>query len=77
MIWFKRFGWLYIPIHFAGVVITLLSIAFLVPVFMAITRNGHSVTDDLYNMFVYTTCTAFWWKWIAHKTSKPEKNDNE
>lgn len=76
MIWFKRLGWLYLPIHIAGVFITLLAIAFLVPVFMAIVRNGHSVTDDLYNMFVYTTCTVFWWKWVADKTSKDEK-DNE
>jgi hypothetical protein len=74
MIWFKRIGWLYIPIHIAGIAITLLAIIFLVPVFLAITRNGHSVSDDLYNMFVYTTCTAFWWKWIADKTSKDEKD---
>jgi hypothetical protein len=75
MTWFKRIGWFYIPIHVGGVMVTLLAIIFLVPVFLAITRNGHSVTDDLYNMFVYTTCTAFWWKWIADKTSKDEKDD--
>ncbi len=72
-IWFKRFGWFYLPIHFMGLALTLAAIIFLVPVYMAIMRNGHSVSDDLYNMFVYTTCTAFWWKWIAEKTSI--KND--
>ncbi|HEY8659324.1 MAG TPA: hypothetical protein VIM07_04105 [Chitinophagaceae bacterium] len=41
---------------------------FLVPVYMAVVRNGHSVSDDLYQMFVYTTCTAFGWKWVAEKT---------
>ncbi|MFN2439921.1 MAG: hypothetical protein ABR503_12030 [Chitinophagaceae bacterium] len=68
-IWFKKLGWVYIPIHFAGFVITLAAIIFLVPIYMAIIRNGHSVSDDLYDMFLYTTCTAFWWKWIADKTS--------
>lgn len=67
--WFKKFGWIYLPVNPVGVIITIMAILFLVPVYMAIIRNGHSVSDDLYNMFVYTTCTAFWWKWIAEKTS--------
>jgi hypothetical protein len=71
-IWFKQFGWIYIPTHGMGISITLLAVIFLIPVYMAITRNVHSVSDDLYEMFVYTTCTAFWWKWVAEKTS--EKN---
>ena len=45
-------------------VVSTLALIFLVPVYMAIIRNGHSVSDDLYHMFVYTTCTAFWWKWL-------------
>ena len=69
IIWFKRWGWIYIPIHIMGFLITLLSILFLLPVYMAIIKNGQSVSDDLYHMFVYTTCTAFWWKWMAQKTS--------
>ena len=68
-IWFKQAGWLYIPVSVMGLLVTLLAIIFLVPIYMAVVRNGHSVTDDLYEMFVYTTCTAFWWKWIAEKTS--------
>jgi hypothetical protein len=52
-----------------GFIVTFLAIAFLVPVYSAIVRNGHSVSEDLYHMFVYTTCTAFWWKWVAQKTS--------
>lgn len=69
-VWFKKTGWLYLPINAMGIFVTLMAIIFLIPVFTAIVRNGHSVSDDLYHMFVYTTCTAFWWKWIAEKTSK-------
>ena len=69
IIWFKKWGWTYVPVHVMGFMVTFLTIAFLVPVYSAVVRNGHSVSDDLYEMFVYTTCAAFWWKWIAQKTS--------
>jgi len=68
-IWFKKWGWAYIPVTAMGFLVTLGAIIFLIPVYSAITRTGHSVSDDLYQMFVYTTCTAFWWKWVAEKTS--------
>lgn len=76
MYWFKRYGWLYIPFSAEGILVTALAAIFLVPVFMAIVRNGHSVSDDLYHMFVYTTCTAFWWKWVAEKTSIPRHENS-
>ena len=68
-VWFRKAGFLYVPVHTMGVVVSIAAIVFLVPVYMAITRQGHSVTDNLYQLFVYTSCTAFWWKWIAEKTS--------
>ena len=68
-IWFKKTGWFYIPIRAMGFIITLLAMAFMVPIVMAVVRNGHSITDDLYQIFVFATCTAFWWKWVAEKTS--------
>jgi hypothetical protein len=68
-VWFKKAGWFYVPVHPLGFLVTLLAIAFMIPIVMAIDRNAHSVTDELYNIFVYATCTAFWWKWIAEKTS--------
>lgn len=67
--WFKKWGWVYVPVHAMGLLVTIVAIIFLVPVYAAIVRNGHSVSDDLYQLFVYTTCTAFWWKWMAEKTS--------
>ena len=69
MNWFKKYGWTYLPIQTEGYIVTLLTILFMIPVVMATVRNGHSVADDLYQIFVYATCTAFWWKWIAEKTS--------
>ncbi len=67
--WFKKTGWFYLPVYAMGYLVTLMAVFFMVPVTMAIVRNGHSVSDDLYHIFVYATCTAFWWKWVAEKTS--------
>lgn len=69
-IWFKKAGWIYIPLHPLGYVITILAIIFMLPIVWAIDRNAHSVSDELYQIFIYATCTAFWWKWVAEKTSK-------
>ena len=69
-IWLKKWGWFYIPANMMAYLISLLAIIFMVPVMMAAGRDAHSVTDELYNIFVYATCTALWWKWIAEKTSK-------
>lgn len=68
-IWFKKTGWAYFPVHPMGYLITILTIIFMVPVVIAIDRNVHSVIDELYQLFVYGTCTTFWWKWVAEKTS--------
>ena len=69
-LWFKKMGWIYFPVHFMGVLVTLLAIAVMVPVVIAADRSAHSVSDELYEIFLFATCTAFWWKWVAEKTSK-------
>jgi hypothetical protein len=68
-VWFKRTGWVYIPVHVMGFVVTAAAIVFMIPIVIAVDRNAHSVTDELYQLFVFGTCTAFWWKWVAEKTS--------
>ena len=68
--WFIAWGWIYLPVNFRGYLITFAVIIFMIPVSFAVIRNGHSISDDLYNLFAYFTCVAFCWKWIAQKTSK-------
>ena len=69
-IWFKNFGWFYLPIHPLGYLLSLLAILFLVQVCVAIVRDGPSLADNLYHISVYGTCTAFWWTWVAENTSE-------
>lgn len=71
--WFKRTCWSYQPTHLMGWLVTMAAIIFMVPVTLAVIRNGHSASDNIYQLFVYASCTAFWWKWIADKTSVSRK----
>ena len=68
-IWFKRAGWTYVPVHPAGLILTLAAIIFLVITWVSINSNGQTIMEALFEMFIYVTCTAFWWKWVAEKTS--------
>lgn len=68
--WFRKIGWLYYPVHMMGYLVTILAIVFMIPVVIAIDRTAHSLTDELYTIFIYFSCTAFWWKWVADKTSR-------
>ena len=68
-IWFKKTGWVYVPVHPTGLLITIICLALNIWFFIAIDRNAHSVSDTLINFFVYFSCVAFWWKWVAEKTS--------
>ncbi len=40
-LWFKRLGWFYFPSNVMEAAITILAIAFLIPVYAAIIRTGH------------------------------------
>lgn len=67
--WFKKVGWVHLPIHPLGYLVTLLAVLFMMHITMAVISHGHSIPDNLYELFLYGSCTAFWWKWIAEKTS--------
>ena len=68
-IWFKKIGWVYLPVHFGGLIITIIAIGITTWFFIAIDGHSHSASDTLINFFVYFSCVVFWWKWIAEKTS--------
>jgi hypothetical protein len=68
--WFRKTKFSYLPITIAGYLVTVMGILFMVPVIIACLRSTHSVSDFFYSLFVYATCTAFWWSWIAGRTSK-------
>lgn len=68
--WFKRLGWFYRPVHPLGWVVSLLALAFVVQVFVALDRHSHSVTDTLYHLYAYAAPTFLGLMWIASRTSE-------
>jgi hypothetical protein len=68
-LWFKRWGWLYRPVHPLGFVVSLAALAFVVQVFLAIDARSHSVSDTLYQFYAYATPTFLGLMWIASRTS--------
>lgn len=72
--WFKRLGWLHVPISVPGALITLAALAFCTQVFRAIDRHSHSATDTLYGIFPYFVCSFLLVDWIARRTSEGQED---
>lgn len=66
--WFKKIGWVYIPISLVGTIMYLLTLGFCATVFFAVDRHAHSNTDALYGMFPYFVCAFTVLFWIASNT---------
>jgi hypothetical protein len=71
--WFKKLGWIYIPISFIGTLLFLVVLYLCVTVFLAIDRHSHSVSDTLYGIFPYFVSAFTILFWIAANTSKNRK----
>jgi hypothetical protein len=67
--WFKRAGWIYLPVSVPGAIITVVALAFCVRVFLAVDHNSHSVSDTLYGVFPFFACASLLFDWISNRTS--------
>ncbi len=68
--WFKRCGWLYLPVAWPGFLVLLCALAFCVQVFAAVDRHSHSVSDSLYGVFPYFSSGFLLFLWVAGNTSE-------
>ena len=68
-VWYKRVGWIYLPISVPGAIITLAALAFCAQVFLAVDRHSHSASDTLYGVFPFFACAFLLFDWIAARTS--------
>ena len=66
--WFRRVGWLYIPVSVIGVVMWVLAALFCATVFLAVDRHSHSVSDTLYGIFPFFVCTFLLLDWVGSRT---------
>jgi len=68
-VWFKRAGWIYVPISVPGAIITLAAVSFCVQVFLAVDHKSHSVSDTLYGVFPFFASVYLLFDWLAGRTS--------
>ena len=68
-IWFKKLGWAYVPVHPIGLLITFLCIVCNIIFYVSIDSSSSSEAATIREFFVYFTCVAFWWRWIAQEKS--------
>jgi hypothetical protein len=71
--WFHQWGWIYRPISWQGLLVTVLIVVFCVQVFVAVDRHSHSVSDTFYGVFPFVVPALIIVNWIASKTCR---NDN-
>jgi hypothetical protein len=71
-IWFKRFGWFYLPVSVPGTVVCLLAVLFCITVFGAVDRHSHSASDTLYGVFPFFASAFLLLDWVGARTSEKE-----
>ena len=69
-VWFKKFGWFFLPTSILGWITVLLFGFLLATVVMAANRNSHSVSDMLYGIFPYAVCCFYVVNWIGSNASE-------
>jgi hypothetical protein len=70
--WFKRIGWIYVPVSVPGAIAWLLAALFCLTVFLAVDRHSHSASDTLYGVFPFFACTFLMLDWLGSRTSKSD-----
>ena len=68
MQWFRKLGWLYQPVSFASWLLTAVTIALCIWVFLAVDRNSHSASGTLIGTFPYSMLLIILWNWVAVHT---------
>jgi len=76
MNWFKKTGWIYIPVSIIGAILYTGVIIFCVTVFLAVDRHSHSVSDTFYGIFPFFVSAFTILFWIASNTSEEIKKQN-
>jgi hypothetical protein len=71
-VWFKKYGWIYVPVSVMGWLVTMITFILCLWVFIAVDRRSHSVSDTLIGVFPYATLFIIIAGWIASNTSVKE-----
>lgn len=68
--WFRPWGWIFLPVAWQGVLVTLGALAFSLQIFLFVDAHSHSVSDTLYGVFAYLVPCWILVYWVATKTAE-------
>lgn len=67
---FRKSGWIYLPVTWAGWVITLIYVALCIATLISIDKNYNSLVSSLIRFFPYFISFTVVWFWIASNCSE-------
>ena len=68
-IWFRPFGWVYLPVSWQGALAVAVTGLFCLQAVIAIDRHSHSASDTLFGAFPYLVPAFLLLNWVASKKS--------
>ena len=68
-IWFKKAGWIYLPVSLIGFVFTILILSVFIHDLLFVNSRAHSVSDLYYNFLPYGFIYFSIYLWIGKNTS--------
>ncbi len=71
--WFRKAGWIYIPVSAIGITFYILTLIFCTTVFIAVDRHSHSNSDTLYGIFPFFVSAFTLLFWVASNCSYNKK----
>ena len=66
--WFRKFGWIYIPISWQGIIVSIILLAFCVHIFIFVDSKSHSVSETFYGVFPFIIPAFFSFYGLGLKT---------
>jgi hypothetical protein len=69
VVWFRRYGFLFVPVSIAGGIATLLALGAGVWAFLQVDAGSHSVSDTLYGVVPLWAGALGLWLMVAGLTS--------
>ncbi|MBX4196518.1 hypothetical protein KW805_02940 [Candidatus Pacearchaeota archaeon] len=67
---FKKNKWMYYPTSLSGWIITLVFLALIAQIFIAVDSKSHSVSDTFYGVLPYVISYVVIYWWLASRLSR-------
>ncbi|HLP43835.1 MAG TPA: hypothetical protein VK145_00995 [Candidatus Nanoarchaeia archaeon] len=67
--WFKKAGWMYHPVTWQGMALTVVLLIFLAHIYLIVDTYSRSFAETLYGIFPFWVPAILVWLWVGSHTS--------